>query len=83
MLVKTKSNTKSKSGVGVGSADVKDLKKDPLIKWQHNWYFPLAVIWGLVVPIFAAGLGWRDWWGGICFAGAARLTLAHHVECFS
>jgi stearoyl-CoA desaturase (delta-9 desaturase) len=76
MLVKMK----SKTGVGHRNVDVSDLKKDSLVQWQHNSYFPLAVIWGLLVPILVSGLGWHDWWGGVVFAGAARLTLAHHVE---
>lgn len=74
MLVKTK----SKTGVGNGNVEVSDLKKDPLVKWQHDSYFPLAVFWGLLMPILMAGLGWGDWPGGVCFAGAARLTVAHH-----
>jgi stearoyl-CoA desaturase (delta-9 desaturase) len=76
MLVKTK----SKSGVGVGNVDVSDLKNEWLLRWQHKWYFTLAVIWGLVVPVFIPGWAWKDWLGGLCFAGAARLTVAHHVE---
>ncbi|KXN86974.1 Acyl-CoA desaturase [Leucoagaricus sp. SymC.cos] len=74
MLVKTK----SKTGVGNGSVDVNDLRKDPLVTWQHRWYFLLAIVWGMLVPILVAGLFWGDWWGGFCFVGAARLTLAHH-----
>ncbi|KAJ3571726.1 hypothetical protein NP233_g3564 [Leucocoprinus birnbaumii] len=74
MLVKTK----SKTGVGHGSVDVSDLKKDPLVRWQHESYFSLAVVWGFLVPILVSGVGWDDWLGGICFAGAARLTVAHH-----
>ncbi|KAF7760517.1 hypothetical protein Agabi119p4_11193 [Agaricus bisporus var. burnettii] len=74
MLVKTK----SKKGGKMGNVDVSDLKNDALLRWQHNWYFTLAMIWGLVVPISIAGWAWNDWLGGICFAGAARLTVAHH-----
>lgn len=71
---------KTRSKTGVGSVDIGDLKRDPLIRWQHSWYFLLAVTWGLLVPTLVCGLAWEDWKGGLCIAGAARLTLAHHVE---
>ncbi|KAF9451566.1 hypothetical protein P691DRAFT_796578 [Macrolepiota fuliginosa MF-IS2] len=74
MLVKTK----QKTGVGMGNVDVNDLKKDALVRWQHEWYFALAVVWGIIVPVVATGWIWGDWWGGVYFVGAARLTVAHH-----
>lgn len=41
-------------------------------------YLPLIVIMGFVVPTIVPGLLWGDWWGGLFFAGAARLTFVHH-----
>ena len=60
--------------------DMGDLTQDALLRWQHAWYFWLAVTWGWLVPLLVCGLAWGDWKGGLCMAGAARLTLAHHVE---
>lgn len=74
---------KTELRTGAASVDVSDLNKDPLVRWQHTWYFLLAMTWGLFVPILVSGYGWGDWKGGVCFVGAARLTLAHHVERIS
>jgi len=73
-----------KSDLHSGPADVSDLRRDGLIQWQHRHYFALLVIFGLVLPSVVPGLLFDDWLGGICFAGAMRLTTAHHVclVCF-
>ncbi|KAJ4465017.1 delta 9-fatty acid desaturase protein [Lentinula edodes] len=61
-----------------GTADISDLKRDPLIQFQHRQYFSLALLFGIVVPWVIPGVFWGDWWGGFCFAAALRLTVAHH-----
>jgi stearoyl-CoA desaturase (Delta-9 desaturase) len=53
---------------------IKDLKRDPLILWQHRWYVPLAVLVSFVMPAGIAAL-WGDVWGGIFIAGFARVVL--------
>ncbi|KAF8981857.1 hypothetical protein BDQ17DRAFT_1379305 [Cyathus striatus] len=63
-----------KSKLRSGAADVSDLRKDPLIQWQHHHYFPLAMIFGYLLPSLVPGIFWGDWLGGICFSGALRLT---------
>lgn len=70
-----------KSGLRSGRADVSDLRHDPVIQWQHRWYFYLAPIFGIVLPTIIPGMLWDDWFGGLCFSGALRLTIAHHVSC--
>ncbi|KAJ6590073.1 delta 9-fatty acid desaturase protein [Mycena vulgaris] len=60
-----------------GSVDASDLAKDPLIKWSHRYYFPLAGIFGYAVPMLVPVL-WGDFWGGLCFSTAFRMTVAHH-----
>ncbi len=69
-----------KSKFHPGPSDVSDLRRDQLIQWQHRHYLVLLVIFGLVLPIAVAGFLFDDWMGGICFAGALRLTIAHHVR---
>lgn len=69
-----------KTDLRTGTADISDLRKDPLIQFQHNQYFILAVVCGLALPSVIPGLLWGDWWGGFCFAAALRLTVAHHVS---
>ncbi|KAI0790362.1 delta9-fatty acid desaturase [Abortiporus biennis] len=61
-----------------GVADVSDLSKSEVVRWQHRWYIWLILICGFLFPTVVAGLGWGDWLGGFVFAGAARLTFVHH-----
>lgn len=63
-----------------GPVDMSDLRRDGLLQWQHRYYFVLLLIFGLVLPAAVPGLLFDDWLGGICFAGATRLTVAHHVR---
>lgn len=67
-----------KSNLRSGPADISDLRHDPLIQWQHRHYFVLLATFGIVLPAVIPGLLWNDWLGGICFAFALRLTIAHH-----
>ncbi|KAJ8082566.1 hypothetical protein AAF712_008498 [Marasmius tenuissimus] len=61
-----------------GKAYSADLRKDPLLRFQHEWYFPLAFFFGIVLPWIIPGLFWYDWRGGFYFASILRLTAAHH-----
>ena len=63
-----------------GVADVSDLSKNEVIRWQHRWYVYLILGCGFVVPTVVAGLFWGDWLGGFVYAGAARLCFVHHVR---
>lgn len=72
-----------KSSIRSGASDISDLRYDPVIQWQHRHYFPLVVLFGYLLPSAIPGLVFDDWWGGICFSGALRLTVAHHVSLFS
>lgn len=65
-----------------GVADVSDLTKNKIVRWQHKHYLSLMLVWALLVPCAVAGLGWGDWLGGLFFAGAARLVFVHHVRLF-
>ncbi|EPQ31706.1 uncharacterized protein PFL1_01039 [Pseudozyma flocculosa PF-1] len=61
-----------------GVADISDLRKNPVIKFQHKFYLPLILFWGLAFPTLVAGLGWGDWRGGFFYAAVARLVFVHH-----
>lgn len=63
-----------------GRADVRNLVEDGLVMWQHAWYFRMVGLWGFIVPVVACGVFWGDWMGGVCWAGAMRLTVVHHVS---
>ncbi|KAK7050473.1 acyl-CoA desaturase [Favolaschia claudopus] len=60
-----------------GPVDSSDLGTDPLVQWTHYNYFPLAAVFGYALPALIPAL-WNDLWGGFCFSGALRLTIAHH-----
>ncbi|WVF69745.1 hypothetical protein IAT40_004524 [Kwoniella sp. CBS 6097] len=62
----------------IGVADVSDLTRNRVVRWQHKNYVPLIFIMGFILPTVVAGLGWGDWRGGFFFAGAARLCFVHH-----
>ena len=69
-----------KSDLRSGPADISDLHADELIQFQHQHYFPLAALFGYVLPIIIPALLWDDWLGGLCFSACFRLTVAHHVS---
>ncbi|KAJ7267429.1 delta 9-fatty acid desaturase protein [Mycena rebaudengoi] len=66
-----------KSTLRQGAVDASDLAKDPVVQWNHLNYFPLAAIFGYVLPTLIPAL-WNDPLGGLCFSAAMRLTIAHH-----
>ena len=61
-----------------GVADISDLRKNPVIKFQHKFYIPMLLFFGFGLPTLVAGLGWNDWRGGFFFAGMLRLVFVHH-----
>jgi stearoyl-CoA desaturase (Delta-9 desaturase) len=63
-----------------GVADVSDLSRNEVVRWQHRNYVPLIVTMGFILPTAVAGFGWGDWRGGFFYAGATRLLFVHHVR---
>jgi len=61
-----------------GVADISDLRKNPVIKFNHKFYLPLIFIMGFAVPTLVAHFGWQDARGGFFYAGVARLVFVHH-----
>lgn len=62
-------------------SNVGDLKKDPIVAFQHRYYAPLAIGMNLL-PAVAAGLLLGELWGHILLAGFLRLVVNHHVTFF-
>ncbi len=60
--------------------NVADLRKDPLVMWQHqNWVW-VAIVGGFVLPA-ALGYcvsGWQGALGGFLLAGLARVVAVQH-----
>lgn len=64
--------------------NVKDLRKDSLVMWQHRWCILIAVVVGLILPA-ALGYLWNGWvgaLGGFLIAGVARIVVVQHSTFF-
>lgn len=57
---------------------VPDLVADPLIRFQHRYYLPLAAFFGFVLPGVIA-LAWSDFVGAVLLAGFLRLALQYQA----
>ncbi len=66
-----------RDGRGTDYSGVKDLSADPLVRFQHRFYVPLAVLMGAVIP-FALGSLWGDPLGAVLVAGFLRLVIQWH-----
>ncbi len=63
-----------------GDADfsnVRDLERDPIVAFQHKYYYSLSIGLNVFVPL---ALGWLhgDLWGVFLLAGVLRLVVSHH-----
>jgi stearoyl-CoA desaturase (Delta-9 desaturase) len=61
--------------------NIPDLRRDPMLQFQHRFYVPLALITNFGFPL-AAGWAVGDLWGTFFLAGVLRLVWAHHVTFF-
>jgi len=61
-----------------GVADISDLRRNSVIKFQHRFYIPLILGFGFILPTIVGGLGWGDWRGAFFYAGICRLVFVHH-----
>jgi stearoyl-CoA desaturase (Delta-9 desaturase) len=61
-----------------GVADVSDLSKNVVVRWQHRHYIKLILTMGFIFPTLVAYFGWGDLKGGFVYAGVLRLCFVHH-----
>ncbi|KAG8947466.1 hypothetical protein FRC00_009110 [Tulasnella sp. 408] len=61
-----------------GVADISDLNKNRIVRWQHDYYVWLLILMSYVIPTVACGLLWGDFKGGFFYAGAMRSAFVHH-----
>ena len=59
-------------------SNVPDLARDPLVRFQHHAYVPIAVVFCVVLPA-ALGFLWGDPIGALLCAGFLRLVLQWHA----
>lgn len=62
-------------------SNVNDLKRDPIVMWQHRNYLALVLGTNFGIPL-ALGLLFNDVWGYFLLAGVLRLVVNHHVTFF-
>ncbi len=58
--------------------NVKDLAKDPLVRWQDRHYVPMAITVGGIIPLLI-GFALGDALGCFLLAGVTRTVLVHHA----
>jgi stearoyl-CoA desaturase (delta-9 desaturase) len=61
--------------------NIPDLKRDPMLAFQHRFYIPLILLTNFGIPL-AAGWLVGDVWGTFILAGVLRLVVSHHVTFF-
>lgn len=62
-------------------SNVKDLMTDPIVRFQHRFYLPLALLLNFGLPI-AIGAVHGDIWGSLILVGFLRLIVCHHTTFF-
>lgn len=58
-----------------------DLKRDPVVMWQHRNYLPMVLGLNFGIPLLL-GLLHGDIIGMLLLAGVARLAISHHMTFF-
>ncbi|NNJ72094.1 MAG: acyl-CoA desaturase, partial [Enterobacterales bacterium] len=58
--------------------NVKDLKKDKVVMWQHKHYLTLVLLTNIGLPLLA-GLIFNQILGSLLLVGFLRLVLSHHL----
>lgn len=60
------------------AVNVKDLERDPLVRFQDRFYIPLAILMAVIVPA-AIGFAWGDPLGALLVVGFLRLVVQWHA----
>jgi stearoyl-CoA desaturase (Delta-9 desaturase) len=60
--------------------NVSDLKKDPLVMWQHRYIHTLSVLVSFVLPTLVGAMwnGWAGALGGFLISGVAKIVVLQH-----
>jgi len=61
--------------------NARDLQKNKIVMWQHKYYFPLAFLVNLSIPLLL-GIIFGDVLGMLLLAGLLRLVLSQHFTFF-
>lgn len=66
----------------LGRVDISDFHCNRIVMNQHKYYFPIAMLSGIILPTVVCGLGWGDWMGGYFYGGLAKMVFVHHTTFF-
>lgn len=66
----------------LGRVDISDFHCNRVVMTQHKYYFPIAMLSGIILPTLICGLGWGDWLGGYFYAGIGKVVFVHHTTFF-
>lgn len=61
--------------------NVRDLKKNPIVLWQHRWYRTILIVGGFGIPTLV-GAFFGDPIAGLLWGGFLRIVLVHHSTFF-
>ena len=59
-------------------SNIKDLQRDPILRWQHKHYWSLMLGMNIALPAFLGWLG-GSIMGGLLLGGLLRLVLSQHL----
>lgn len=62
-------------------SNVRDLQKDPIVMWQHNYYLPLTLGLNIAIPLLF-GFWHGDIINSLLLVGVLRLVLSQHSTFF-
>ncbi|MBY0516250.1 MAG: fatty acid desaturase [Bacteriovoracaceae bacterium] len=60
----------------------RDFEKDALVMWQHKYYIPIALFFGMILPTLVAGLFFHSYLGGFAVGALCKLVMIHHCTFF-
>ncbi|KXN85168.1 Acyl-CoA desaturase [Leucoagaricus sp. SymC.cos] len=64
----------------LGSADISDLRNDPVVQWQRRNYWNIVVVVSVIIPGAIPWVCWAESLGAcIVYAVAARMCFLFHV----
>lgn len=59
----------------------KRLEGHPVIAWQERYYWPMSVLFNILVPIAISVWCGAPWWGGLLLSGLRLTITSHMVYC--
>jgi len=62
--------------------DKRDLDNDPVVRFQHCYFVPLAVFGGLVLPALVGQFWFGSWIEGLLWGGIIARIAIWHCTCF-